>query len=879
MPVTQVLNSKANVKKTTNQDLPFSPKQPVISSYYATSSLNQTVINLSFSVDQDLTDQFFLFVDGKKLRLGASDDYTFTSVGADNTSTQVTLNYALPIDLNIQAYMLGLKPESEFLMDNRFVQLYAAQGQSFQGFVSDELTMVSTTTTGTPVAGTFYSTIVGRADMMDLSQDLRANMGIDRMAIQQIYAIQTESGPAGEPVFGAVNDIFNKVRFVGGGWTNVNDATGAGVISANTGDYIEVTFYGTGLNLLNSYTVTTSDLRASVDGGAEGANILGLTVSSILSARNVALNNVVQVFDGLALGVHTVKLRVANTTVSRFYGFEVINESGLVNVNPGISYIQGKKYVSGSQSSFAYNSMATGVRGGRSVIYQDGLGSISSAWQAVNASQANLTLADHTNEEVARVYHFREFGASFSDDDFSTLGTVNATVAFSLDDGTTTLGGAIVNVFSNGTVRTTTNGTSYVFITFVGTGLDIVRQDTANGGADTYTVLVDGSSIGTLASAGSTVSRREKIVSGLPYGTHTVRITQTSAATYNIGFMQFIVYQPKKPAIPSGTVELADYNVMATYAASSSAAIGFVSSGVLRKALAARESVLTGTWTISATPNVVDFDTGINTTSTVSTSAWSYTFFGTGFDIRTLTQANAQNATVSVDGSTNLSGFTTAIAQTSSGVTFTAATGAIAGTSAAINRLRIQVSDIPLGVHTVRVVTNNTNNFYVDALDIITPIHSAKSNLSYDQQNTLSVGSQGMADSRALTPTKDIGAQTKNVSQATGIVASPTVTSTIAVPMPDMSIVHTNKTGRIKISYNLSLTNSANNEMYTDIYVDGVFQKRATSNGRTTQYDNRSDILTVSVSPGTHKVDIYWAVSAGTSTLYANQRVLTVEEV
>ena len=64
MPVTQPLHSKGNVKKFTNNDVSSQSSSPVISSYYAVSTASQSVINLSFFVDQDNLDAFHLIYVG-----------------------------------------------------------------------------------------------------------------------------------------------------------------------------------------------------------------------------------------------------------------------------------------------------------------------------------------------------------------------------------------------------------------------------------------------------------------------------------------------------------------------------------------------------------------------------------------------------------------------------------------------------------------------------------------------------------------------------------------------------------------------------------------------------------------------------------------------
>jgi hypothetical protein len=80
----------------------------VVTSTYGpvTSTSNQTVINLSFSVTVSNAANFFVTIDGKTLSYGAGSDYTFTNV-TGGASTQITLNQPINSGLNIQAWYLG----------------------------------------------------------------------------------------------------------------------------------------------------------------------------------------------------------------------------------------------------------------------------------------------------------------------------------------------------------------------------------------------------------------------------------------------------------------------------------------------------------------------------------------------------------------------------------------------------------------------------------------------------------------------------------------------------------------------------------------------------------------------------------------------------
>lgn len=893
MPITQSLSSKGNVKKNTNQDLPFNPAQPVINSFYAVSTAGQTSIaNLGFTVDTvNNPDVFFLFVDGKKLRLGTGNDYVFAAVAADGTSSSITLNQSLPVNLNIQAYKLGLKPEVQFAMDNRFTQLYAAQGSAFQGFVSQtDFAMTATTTTGTPAAGTFYSTIPFRASMIDLSQDLKVRMGVERIMVQQLMMSQTEFGPNGEPVWFTPNDTFGQIRFVGPGW---NDSTanssilseGPRLSNSNLNDYVEVTFYGTGLNWIIEQTNSSVDFRASVDGGSEGSNLIAATPSSVLSARNYSTNQPISVFSGLNLGIHTVKIRL-NTGAFRMYGFEILNESTSIKTNPGVAYNKGQSIVTAAQSALSYSAPVTGSVGGRVVVYQTSAGTIAQVFQAVNVAQANLTVADHTNEEVARKFNWREFGAGRADD-FSGNFSASSNLAFTLDDGTTTLVGSNVSInTSTSQVGPNASG-AFLSLTFIGTGLDIERLD--DGAlASTFAYSIDGTTIGTISTAQTSLGV-QKIVSGLPYGTHTFKILRSGATGANLGIRSFIVYQPKKPAIPAGSVELADYNVLATYVSNGTAGTTNISTGVIRKQ-SIRESVYVGSPVITGI-DPANFASGIAFNTATNADYTEYTFFGTGVNWRTLSPPAAATYTVSLQSITTggaLSTFNTtnfpapAAAATAYGnLSFSGSTGVITAAGTQTPGAGLNISGLALGLYKIRITKTTGTNMYFDSFDVIAPIHSYKSNIYADLQNTLSVGNQSLSDNRKTTAIKDSLPATKSWAQALGF-NQPTTTSSVFVPVVDMSLTINVQSGNaIDISYSIVSFNSGTGGRNSfQVYVDGI----AVGNSKASQamVANEdftvSDRLIVPVSKGVHKVDVYWKATGGTGNLEA-QSTFVVREI
>jgi hypothetical protein len=892
MSLTQNLNAKANVKKGTGNDLPFSPQQPVIASFTGVSTLNQTVINLGFSIQAAVngsttafTDIFFLFIDGKYMTVSA--DFTFTAVATDGTSSQITMNAAIPAaGLNIRAFKLGLKSEIQFGMDNRFVQLYAAQGAGFQPFVSQtDAVSAASTTAGAPIAGTFYSSIIGRSSMVDLSQDLKPRLGIERLMTQYIYQILSEAGPNSDPIWGSTGDIFNQIRFVGQ-WSNFLSIAGQGIASsASLTDYMEVTFYGTGLNLLTNVDIANRDIRVSVDGGSEGSNIT-LSGSGVLAARNYSVNAPIVAISGLSLGVHTVKLRNNNAAGIGMFGFEIVNQvsagSNLVSVTPGVAYSQGQKLVLASQSTLAYNAALVGTTGGRVLEYISSSGVRSQAFTQNATSPSYLTAASHANEELVKSYFFREFSASRGDDFLNNSTTAKA---FTLDDGTTTLSSiqGVASVFNGRDAMNTGGSPAAIMFTFVGTGLDIVRSDVVNGGSDTYAFYIDGVSIFNAAAAGSTIWRTQKIASGLPYGTHTFEIRKISASTYDIAVAQFIVYQPKKPALPSGAIEIGDFNIMANYSPNTTAGAEFISGGVLRKA-STRELTYVGSW--SAT---IEVGTG---TTNAAVAGWiingstsgnyvQYTFFGTGVELRFgIPGTTAGNYTVSIDGSSNLTGLGATTSFYGGVTSFSATTGVVVTNTANNYGSGVSITGLTLGLHTVKFAYNSGSAMPIEAFDIITPVHSVKANLYGDLEAASSIGSCAISDNRKFTPIKDPVPTTKAWAQAIGITVNPSTSSTSPIPMPDMSAVVKTNGGPLRLSFSAQVENTGLNQIFWQFYVDGL-PVGVLKNIRAPQSAYGcliSDVLKIPASAGTHKVDVFWYVGAGTVTADSTSRTLVVEE-
>jgi hypothetical protein len=223
---------------------------------------------------------------------------------------------------------------------------------------------------------------------------------------------------------------------------------------------------------------------------------------------------------------------------------------------------------------------------------------------------------------------------------------------------------------------------------------------------------------------------------------------------WSIGLHDFIIYQPKKPSIPAGALEVADYNVMASFSFGSSIVEDTPSAGIIRKNHT-REFTFVGTWAIAQS---ILSPTGWATTTSTAASYTEYSFFGTGFVLRFGNNAGAQSQTISVNGSTNLSSFTTVLSATA-GLSFTAATGVITGSPAgSIANNQLQVSGLALGYHRVRVAWNSGAILSPYAFDIITPIHI--------NQPSLKTGSLSLKSATKYSPEKAVSNAGPDLSKA-----------------------------------------------------------------------------------------------------------------
>lgn len=603
----------------------------------------------------------------------------------------------------------------------------------FKDFVSEDLISAANTQ------------IQNRAQV---ANSLKAVMGVERVHTRSVANLLKEYGPSDQPVWESDNKDA-RIRFVGT-WYTSQDSNGTRPRTDTVNDFAEVTFFGTGLNLLHRGQGSSPSVLYTLDGGTENVTSVLINQSSSIAARGNNTNQVYTVVSNLSVGWHTVKLRLSSGSAFEVYGFEFINERTNVLIPAGNAFSGMKKQSLLAAVTSAHNSSVSGARGARVIKYAlDGV--IAEAVTNVDTTSKYLALTDHINEEAYRTVVYTEFGANRSDDWSSTL--TSSSRSFTLDDGTTTLAGVIAGNTTSGEGYIVPNFSvgHFIAITFVGTGLDIIGSSTTGGASSAAGgVIIDGVSQGEItvtAATGTSFLTRQKICSGLPYGTHTVKITRN---TEMIKPYSFVIYQPKKPTLPAGAVELCDYNVMATYVANATAGIFNIGTGTLRKSVLREITYVGASWVIQAIDPTA-YVNGWQISSNVNGSYFEYTFFGTGFELRAQAATGISGTnTISLQAlggslvtlsSANFPGLTTS---SYGGMTYTYASGNIAWNTSSTLGSGISINGLALGLYKVRVTNGTSSNFILESLDVITPIHINASSTK--------TGSLSLKDSRTTKP-------------------------------------------------------------------------------------------------------------------------------
>lgn len=728
--------------------------------------------------------------------------------------------------------------------------------------------------------------ITNRAKIVDFANDLGARKGIERVPIKQIARVPGEKGPNDKPVFKPVDDFFDRCRFVGD-IVLERDANGNRVILRNTDDFIEISFWGTGLNILYTGGLSGDDVRVTIDGGVESSNII-VNQAGAPSGRNIDFNAIIPVMSGDTQDFHTVKLRHVSGSAT-FHGYEIINETSDIKVNPGSAIIDGNKETLTSQASVTPGAATSGTRGGREVIYLKD-GQIQVASQAAETSQTNGASATFANEEVIESHFWPAFGAG-RDDDFEK-GTESSTNdrAFTLDDGTTSLTheGTGFNqstatdpywgVYLNGP------GESMVF-SFMGTGFDMDMYGNTNDViSSTTSVFVDGVETETATTFGGPDGVIQRaIVSGLPYGFHTVRLETIDNSGNEPVIFKYNIYGPKKPTLPDGAIEIADYFVMADYDDTNVVSNNLdrsIPSGVMNKSPLREFLYEGGGWSLQIDTSITGVPYypwngwGALATNTGGTDTVSYTFCGTGFDIVSFRNSSSGTegwdleidgvayTTATVDGGTNDGG---------GSYTFNSATNS--------DVFRLSVSGLSDTVHTLKFIRQSSSSMVtkIASLLVRTPTYFPKTSAPMTFGNTLRVGSNALGDSRG------IGLSREQVYFNQDLVGNENFTSgsdaLMGIANGLQNTIDLKEDSQVEVEVNLTaFPDGASREVIMSLWVngskyDGEARIEDDANGRkSVMFMSRTLIL----PKGQHHLCARLRISSGTTFGLDNQRSMIV---
>lgn len=558
----------------------------------------------------------------------------------------------------------------------------------------------------------------------------------ERIHYNGIQLLPNEVGPQNQRVY-STEKSDTKIRFIGEHKTSF-ESTGHYVTPTDTPTNEppahEVTFYGTGLNILywnsggaafqhNVFVDDVSQGTVQFDGN-----------SGVLDGRNYAPRFSKNIVSGLTLGWHTVRLVSATATSMRWQGCEILNETtNQLSVLAGSIFKNGYEFkVDADQTLEIKPSALVADNGARCLIsLNQQTGELEQNFTVVGNTPLYLGSADHSEEATVYEIEARDFGRYRSDD---FRGGASADKAFSMESNE--LGLKCQNcVYGSPDSRTLLPNTtgSYYEIRFIGTGIDLVRKDNADvTSSQINEVFLDGVSIGQLDSNGSSRTRMEKLASGLPYGSHSLRIVMQDTAAYSPGLRRFKVYQPKKPSINKQAVELASYVIPATYvkpvfvgdpAGEAISSIG----GIMRSPV--REFEHTGSWG-GISLAVGQIITGFETFASNSGSTFKFNFMGEGFThYWTGETNNSAQIFIRVNGQlltdANFPSVTKTYVTESGGAFFPLEGRINQGTSTGNQKgCYFAVENLPFGFYEVEFELQNGSFIRNSGVEIIQPIHS-----------------------------------------------------------------------------------------------------------------------------------------------------------
>ena len=389
----------------------------------------------------------------------------------------------------------------------------------------------------------------------------------------------------------------------------------------------------------------------------------------------------------------------------------------------------------------------------------------------------NTSAVDHSQAEVAKTYHVREFGngaanggtGSGSYPDVSMMSGMDD-VAYAMDDGLTSISGDDVEGHIDRISGIRFNNASRAFyITFIGTGISVLRNEAnSQSSNDQYSYTVDGVTLTTYSSSNTAHPKFVEVAQNLPYGTHILKISLGTASNYGIYWKEFSFHQPKKPPVPEDACILADYMLMADYVKQATGTPGHISKGVRRNYIT-RDFIIdtsAGDWGSAPLMKMdVSFTGGYSIYNSGNQSADVSFVQLPSFATRIDALGYADRRQIYVDSGS-------AEGQTVSGSTYDAV--------ATMNTAK------DLGLYTFKAKNKATTNGNFTAFDIANPIHSSSHYQEFEtpffkeliggdrnmEQTNLVVTSDGKSWDEVTRDTSYIGKCVVSTTQNTGAVTS-----------------------------------------------------------------------------------------------------------
>ena len=763
----------------------------------------------------------------------------------------------------------------------------------------------ATSAVGTPPPGYFYSEIKNRAPITDISKNLKAAIGVERIIADVGYEVLSESGSQGERVWAISGE--ERIRFIGEWDLSERTYTITPYLTTNYPCFIEVIFYGTDLNLMISTgSIVSASIKCSIDQSGYG-NELSLyssssDVSAVVDQLNYDQNQILNVAKNLPLGIHVAKIKferkaafTRNNYDVKIFGLEILNNFSNVIVNGGTAFINGLKTVSNG-GSLPYLSGVTGTKGGRQLIYIKNDGQIGASFRPVDSQIKYLSQADHSGEEILKTYFIGEFGRNVLKTAFETnlnkdvnlrdfLVTLNLYdyACYTLCDGTTTLSminGAYKDISAVGSTSEYErvvgdslylNGLGNLYFTFIGTGLDLLifSSWSESGSMNQHSVTIDGELAGYLPETKEPAI--VKIASGLPYGTHVVKITNNN----NIGISgrkcyikNFTVYQPKKPSLPPDCIELAEFNVVANYSINNSIENTKLSTGVIRKMALMGTSYYKNYWGSSPALNQATSVSGYTVDSVSNTnSANAYAefyFWGTGVELKLYSNTTIQfsiNDISNFSTMQNLNGTNGIQTSTSSGLILNNSTGVMTGVAPSRGSAA-RFLNLPLGLHKLKILKSGTGDLSLESFDVITPVHFPKFNSFNTKLKNKIEGGNSISDIRKNTLVKN-QENKKSAVFSSGQSWVNSTTSTLYVPVHGASVLVNSSGGWYQFFLDAAgQSNNAEGNIDFSIAVGGksfAGVSLLTPKINTPYYISKTGLMYL--GPGSHLIEVRWRIN------------------